>query len=184
MKWILDGVRFLICYVIKWLFLCFSGKCPIFGIMHTMQRVLFVGFLFLCVSFPLASQAQKKLVDTYTINTKEQKPVSFILTSQVDANAPIKDTVFVKFTFSLLGDGELEKANDNFFSFRMKYTRTNVVTAINNLPDNIINKLRINSSAFPSTAESFCRERILKIMGQTFKIIDSDLKLKKIGAFE
>ncbi len=142
-----------------------------------------VVFFMFCLS-PVFCSAQKKLVDTYRLNTKDQKTFTFSLSSQSETPAASKDTVIVRFTFSLLGEGEEEKMNENYFAFKMKYTRVNVVVAINNLPDNIINKLRLNTGGFPSTTEGYCKEKILKLMGQTFKIIDGDTKLKRIGSFE
>jgi hypothetical protein len=142
-----------------------------------------VVFFILCFS-PALCSAQKKLVDTYRLNTKDQKTFTFSLSSQSETPAASKDTVIVRFTFSLLGEGEEEKMNENYFAFKMKYTRVNVVVAINNLPDNIINKLRLNTGGFPASTEGYCKEKILKLMGQTFKIIDGDTKLKRIGSFE
>lgn len=126
----------------------------------------------------------QKIKDSFTLNTREKKPYLFTIISETEPQKNDKDTLVVKFTFSLLGENENEELNENFFSFKMKYSKTNSLAATQFLPENIITKLRINSGMFPASYEMFVRDKILKNMALMFKQIESDLKLKKIGKFE
>jgi hypothetical protein len=140
--------------------------------------------IFVLIFSVLEINAQSKIKDTYAIFTKERVKFFFTIQSQLEKAVSPTDTTKVKFTFSLLKEGEVEQLNDNMFIFKMKYSRPNTITAINNLPENIISKLAINSNKFPPNYELFCREKIVKNMTNVFKQIESNTKLKKVGTFE
>ena len=128
--------------------------------------------------------SQSKVKDSYTIFTKEKVKFSFNIFSITEMPIVANDTLKVKFTFSLMGEGDAENINENMFTFVMKYSKVNSVSAMQHLPENIISKLGLNSNKFPPNYEIFCREKILKNMTSIFKQIESDLKLKKVGFFE
>jgi hypothetical protein len=127
---------------------------------------------------------QAKIKDSFVLNTKEKKPYIFSVVSNVEPQLKPTDTLMVKFTFSLLGENENEELNENFYSFKMKYTKQNCLFAAQALPENIVSKLAINSGKFPPSYEIFVKDRITKNMNLIFRQIESDLKLKKIGKFE
>ncbi|MFN5628164.1 MAG: hypothetical protein ACK48W_02655 [Bacteroidota bacterium] len=127
---------------------------------------------------------QAKIKDSFVLNTKEKKPYIFSVVSNTEPQLKPTDTLIVKFTFSLLGENENEGLNENFYSFKMKYTKQNCLMASQALPENIVSKLAINSGTFPPSYEIFVKDRITKNMNLIFRQIESDLKLKKIGKFE
>jgi len=128
--------------------------------------------------------SQSKVKDSYTLFTKEKAKFSFNIFSITEMPIVATDTLKVKFTFNLLAEGDAESINENMFTFVMKYSRANSISAMQHLPENIISKLGVNSNKFPPNYEVFCREKILKNMSSIFKQIESDLKLKKVGFFE
>ena len=152
--------------------------------MLKMKKVANFTFVFYFFVLVINCFSQSKLKDTYVLLTKEKEKYDFIISSLIEKPLTPTDTIRVKFTFSLLAENQTEELNENTFTFKMKYTRPNSITAINYLPDDIISKLAIKSNKFPPNYEIFCKEKIVKNMSSTFKLIESDLKLKKVGFFE
>lgn len=149
--------------------------------MRKSVKLIFIACIFLFVS---KGNSQSKVRDTYPIFTKERVKFFFTIQSQVEKAVLPTDTIKVKFTFSLLKENETEQLNENTFIFKMKYSRANTITALNNLPENIISKLAINSNKYPPNYELYCREKIIRNMTNAFKQIESNTKLKKVGYFE
>jgi hypothetical protein len=149
--------------------------------MDKVRNFTFVFYLFL-VAFQGYSQTKNK--EAFTLYSKEKVKYTFSILSLIEKSELPTDTIKLKFTFSLLTENETEVPNENVFTFKMKYTKSNSLVALQNLPDNIIGKLGIASNKFPPNYETFCREKIVKNMVATFRQVESNLKLKKVGFFE
>jgi hypothetical protein len=149
--------------------------------MNKVRNFTFVFYLFL-VAFQGYSQTKNK--EAFTLYSKEKVKYTFNVLSVIEKSETPADTVKLKFSFSLLGDTDTEQLNENTFTFRMKYSKANSLVALQHLPDNIISKLGIASNKFPPNYETFCREKIVKNMVATFRQVESNLKLKKVGFFE
>jgi len=149
--------------------------------MNKYTNFCFSVYFFLLV---LNTFAQTKVKDSFTVSTREKVKYSFTILALVEKSVNPTDTVKIKFTYSLLGANEVEELNENTFTFKMKYSKQNTITAMQYLPENIVSKLSINTNKFPPSSEAFCRDKIIKHMLNTFKQIESNLKLRKVGFFE
>lgn len=149
--------------------------------MDKVRNLTFVFYLFLIV---LQSYSQTKTKESYTLYSKEKVKYTFSVTSLIEKADNPSDTVRLKFSFSLLNENQEEIPNENSFTFRMKYTKPNSLITLQNLPDNIITKLGVASNKFPPNYENFCREKIIKSLVATFRLVESNNKLKKVGFFE
>jgi hypothetical protein len=123
--------------------------------------------------------------ESFTLNGRDQRVYTFFMENTSERVPKTGDTLILRFSFSLLAPGDIEELNNNKVIFKMKYTKTNALLAFNNLPDNIISKLGVNRPGrFPATYEPFCRDKIGRYLSTVFRMVESDIKLKKVGEFE
>lgn len=123
--------------------------------------------------------------ETFILNGRDQKAYTFSMEHTSERTPKTGDTLFLRFSFSLLAPGDIEELNANKVIFKMKYTRQNAMLSLNHLPENIVTKLGVNRPGrFPPTFETFCKERVTRYLSSSFRLVESDLKLKKVGEFE
>jgi hypothetical protein len=123
--------------------------------------------------------------ESFNLNGRDQRVYTFSMENTSERAPKTGDTLILRFSFSLLAPGDIEELNANKVIFKMKYTKTNALLAINNLPETIVSKLGVNRPGrFPASFEPFCRDKVARYLSTIFRLVESDSKLKKVGEFE
>lgn len=123
--------------------------------------------------------------ESFTLNGRDQRVYTFFMENTSERTPKTGDTLLLRFSFSLLAPGDIEELNANKVIFKMKYTKTNALMAVNNLPENIVSKLGVNRPGrFPASFEPFCKDKVARYLSNVFRLVESDFRLKKVGEFE